>query len=145
MDVKGAGVKQRGFTLIEVMIVVGIIGIGVILAIPMYLDYIVRARVVEGLSLASVAQLAVAERSGENNLLPLTQQATGYVSPSSTANVVSITIANNGSAEITITYTLRAGGGTIILKPVLQATHSIIWTCTDGTLENKYRPATCRS
>ncbi|KTD65650.1 pilin [Legionella spiritensis] len=134
--------KQRGFTLIELMIVVAIVGILAAIAIPAYQDYTIRARVTEGLNLASSAKLAVSETAITNNALPATQAATGYVSPAATANVTSIAIAANG--VITITYTAAAGGGTITMAPTLQANGDVTWDCTGGTLLDKYRPASCR-
>lgn len=135
--------KQRGFTLIELMIVVAIVGILAAIAIPAYQDYTIRARVTEGLNLASSAKLAVSETAITNNALPATQAETGYVSPAATPNVTSIAIGANG--VITITYTAAAGGGTLLMTPTLQANGDVTWDCaTGGSLLDKYRPASCR-
>ena len=135
--------KQKGFTLIELMIVVAIIGILAAIAIPAYQDYTMRARVTEGLEMASSAKLAVAETTQTNNALPATQAATGYTTPAATANVASIVVAATTGA-ITVTYTAAAGGGTITIVPTLTANGDITWDCTGGTLLAKYRPANCR-
>jgi type IV pilus assembly protein PilA len=89
MDMKR---KQTGFTMIELMIVVAIIGILAAVALPAYQDYTIRARVTEGLSLAQSAKLAVSETTITNNALPADQAATGYTSPAAAANVTSVAV-----------------------------------------------------
>lgn len=135
-------VRIKGFTLVELIIVIAIIGILAVLAIPAYQHYVIRTRVAEGLSLAAVAQLAVSETAITNGVFPASQEDTYYHSPDATANVASLELGANGL--ITITYTARAGDGTIILTPAFNKIGDISWTCTGGTLPAQYRPANCR-
>ena len=134
--------RHTGFTLIEIMIVIALIGILASLAIPAYQDYLTKARVSEGLQLATAAKLAVNESVLSSHELPSNQLDTGYESPSPTANVQSITIQQHGA--IVIHYTKAAGNGTIIMRPTLSASGQLQWSCHEGTLLSKYRPSICR-
>lgn len=134
---------DKGFTLIEMMVVIAIIGILVSVAIPLYHTHVIRARVMEGLTLASSAKLAVAEAVVSNSGMPAGHIAKGYVGPKPTENVASIVL-DHEDGDITITYTPKAGDGTIVLTPIVQPTGEITWACKEGTLPAKYRPAACQ-
>ncbi|RVU32087.1 pilin [Neptunomonas marina] len=142
--------KQQGFTLIELMIVVAIIGILAAIALPAYQDYTVRARVTEGLTLAAAAKTAVAENAASG-----AQFDAGWNPPAPTPSVTSVAIDGGaaGVGTITITYTAAAGGNTITLVPTsggaalatgTPPSGSILWDCTGGGLDDKYRPSNCR-
>lgn len=135
--------QQKGFTLIELMVVVAIMGVLFAMAIPAYQDYVVRARVTEGLNLAASAKLAIAETAMSTHAFPNNQVASGYDSPAATSNVSSISIADK-TGVITIVYTKIAGDGTIKLVPTMQPHGDLTWDCKTGTLAAKYRPVNCR-
>jgi len=134
--------KQQGFTLIELMIVVAIVGILAAVAIPAYQDYTVRARVSEGLSLASSAKTAVSETFQASGALPANAAAAGYNQPAGTANVASVVIGANG--VITVTYTALAQGVVLRLTPTA-AGGGLTWACAvTAQANNRYVPQNCR-
>lgn len=142
---------QKGFTLIELMIVVAIIAILAAIALPAYQDYVVRSRVSEGLALISGAKVTVAENAVNGNALD-----EGFTAPAPTDNVKSVGI-NGTTGAITVTYTGRAGGdgktlihtptsgGTALASGTVPTGGSIEWSCRAGDLDQKYRPAQCRT
>lgn len=163
--------KQQGFTLIELMIVVAIIGILAAIAIPAYQDFTVKARVSEGLVAASQAKTTVAEMLASGNPQAVnTGYRTGYVPPAATPNVTSVAI-DAATGRITVTFPANAGNGTLVLTPnsprgtalprgtaaFQPPQNAVAWRCRAagaatagfagtqaGTLLARYAPAECK-
>jgi type IV pilus assembly protein PilA len=137
--------KQQGFTLIELMIVVAIIGILAAVAIPAYQDYTIRAKVTEGLSLAGAGKTAVSEYFSANGTLPVNNDDAGMADSESLAGNSVDNVEVGAGGVITVTFSAATiDGDTIELTPTTSS-GKVVWNCTGGDLEAKYRPSSCRS
>ena len=142
--------KQQGFTLIELMIVVAIIGILAAIAIPAYQDYTIRAQVSEGINLSAGAKAAVTEYFQDVGELPTTNALAGVASADDISGnyVESVTVGADG--VITVLFSSGANpdidGDTITLVPDTTNPGSVTWECQKGAdMENRHVPASCRT
>lgn len=157
---------QKGFTLIELMIVVAIIGILAAIAIPAYQDYTIRAQVSEGMSLAAAAKAAVAETYLTTGEAPATRAEAGMGGAATDTSGQYVSGVEVTAGEVIITYGNEVNdnidGNVLVLTPFLTGDNSVAWRCGAGedpanadamdgdtgvaatTLEAQYLPASCR-
>jgi type IV pilus assembly protein PilA len=160
---------QKGFTLIELMIVVAIIGILAAIAIPAYQDYTVRSQVTEGLNLAADLKAAVAEQFAQTGIWPANNAAVGITAVKSGKYVSQVQIVT-GTIQITFSSTAPRIANTNLnnailgLRPTVSPNGDVIWNCgyktsigadpaapgvaagaNGTTVTAKYLPSTCRA
>jgi type IV pilus assembly protein PilA len=137
---------QQGFTLIELMIVVAIIGILAAIAIPAYQDYTIRAQVSEGLSLTSAAKASISEFYSNHGVFPTDNVEAGLAAP---GNIVGDYVSSVEAAANVITVTYGNDANPIISTNAIaliatDSLGSIRWVCTGVGIADKHLPAACR-
>ena len=137
---------QKGFTLIELMIVVAIIGILAAVALPAYQDYTTRAKVSEVILMSAPAKLAVTETTSSlGALASVTSANSGYTFPGATKFVSGVVITGT-TGVVTVTSIVPNAVGTITFTPtaVGTATGQLTWLCRSPDVGSKYLPSECR-
>jgi type IV pilus assembly protein PilA len=158
---------QKGFTLIELMIVVAIIGILAAIAIPAYQDYTIRAQVTEGLNLMSDIKAGVAEVYAQDGVWPADLDALGISTGAASKSGKYVTQIDVVDGTITATFGNQANSNIVddelSLRPLVNANGDVVWVCgnranpsgasdpssggagaNETSLSSKYLPATCR-
>jgi type IV pilus assembly protein PilA len=133
--------KNKGFTIIELMIAVAIIGVLAAIAIPAYQNYIVRAKVSEALTFASQAKTAVAEYYQSQGTVPTSNTQAGLATSITGTNVSAVSVGTTGM--ITVTTSVAGATGDIEFSPTVSSS-GVTWVCTGGTLSSQYRPSNCK-
>lgn len=136
--------RQKGFTLIELMIVVAIVALLAAIALPAYQDYVARAQVSEGMSLATSAKQAIATYYGEKGSFPPDNSSAGMADPASITGkyVRSVTVDNTGLISVVFSGSANARiSGQTLTMQVTDRSGSLSWQCSG--LSGKYLPSSC--
>ena len=142
------GMKQQGFTLIELMIVVAIIGVIAAIAIPAYTNYTIRVQIAEGLALSSGAKSAVAEYEAYSGAWPEDNDAAGLPQPTQVQGKFTDSVSVGPDGQITVAVGGDAhgmiNGGTVLITPTSNV-GNLEWVCTSTNIENALLPSECRT
>jgi type IV pilus assembly protein PilA len=140
--------KQQGFTLIELMIVVAIIGILAAIAIPAYQDYTIRAQVSEGLNLTGACKAAVTEYYQDQGVFPTDNATAGLAAANQIMGKYTTQVAVGAGGVCAATYGNEANAninGAVLSMTPNDNQGSVSWDCQgDATLVDKWLPAACR-
>ncbi|WP_312527935.1 pilin [Comamonas sp.] len=139
---------QAGFTLVELMIVVAIVGVLAAIALPSYQAYTIRARVSEALTLMAGAKASIMEYRLSNGIWPVDNATAGLAASSSiNGGNISSVVVNGSLITATVRTTMVPGGGVVALQGAVVG-DSVYWSCkaSAGTTVNPlYLPSECRN
>ena len=141
--------NNKGFTIIELMIAVAIIGVLAAIAVPAYSNYVVRAKVTEAISFAQSAQTAVAEYYQSNGSLPSTASQAGVSSTMSGTNVTGLSVGTSGVISVTMnnaSITALTSSTNVLAFTPNASSNGITWSCSGSgtTIPAQYLPSACK-